>query len=64
MQWKVSATVGYIFYSVIYNKAVRLGVTSADILREAIKEYLERNPQENEREELKKYPKHGGSLYD
>ena len=64
MQWNVSADVGYIFYSELNHKAVRLGVSTSAIVRTAVKEYLERNPKENEREELKKYPKHGGSLYD
>lgn len=64
MQWILSASVDYILYNEINSKAVRLGVSSSAIVRNAIVEYLERNPKENEREELSKYPKHGGSLYD
>lgn len=63
-QWNVTTDVGYIVYYELYNKAVRLGTSTSAIVRNAIVEYLERNPKENEREELKKYPKHRGSVYD
>lgn len=64
MQWTVSSDVGYVFYYELNRKAVRLGVSTSAIVRTAVREYLERNPRENEREELTKYPKHGGNLYE
>lgn len=64
MQWNVTSDVGYILRAELDNKAVRLGVSTSAIIRTAIIEYLERNPTENEREELAKYPKHHGSAYD
>ena len=64
MQWMLSASVDYILHNETNSKAVRLGVSTSAIVRNAIVEYLERNPKENEREELAKYPKHRGSIYD
>ena len=64
MQWKCAYDAGYFVYSALNAKAVRLGVSVSDILRTAVNEYLERNPIENEREELAKYPKHGGNAYE
>lgn len=64
MQWKVAFDAGYLLHAELHNKALRLGVSASAILRKAVDEYLERNPKENEREELAKYPKHQGSAYD
>ena len=64
MRWKLSADVDFILYRMVDEKATRLGVSLSAIVRNAIVEYLERNPTENEHDELLKYPKHGGSLYD
>lgn len=64
MQWNCAYNAGYFVWKALQDKAVRLGVTVSDILRMAVNEYLERNPIENEPEEIKKYPKRGGNAYE
>ena len=55
MRYKLGFDSGYQLFREVNQKADRLGVYVSEILRVALTEYLERNPKDNEQEELKKY---------
>lgn len=55
--WQIAVKVDYDTHAAIESKTARLGITTSDLLRAAICEYLERNPEQNESEEAKKFRK-------
>jgi len=55
--WKITCNIDYDMHAEIESKVNRLGIGRADLFRMAIKEYLERNPIENEELERLKYTK-------
>lgn len=62
--WQIGVSVDYDTHTAIESKVYRIGIKTSDLVRMAIQEYLERNPEQNESEEAKKYPKRNGGLYD
>ena len=55
--WKICVCVDYDTHTAIESKISRLGIKAPDLVRTAICEYLERNPEQNESEEAKKFRK-------
>ena len=55
MQWVLSCSTDYLTYRFVNNKAVRLGVSTAASIRQAVADYMKLHPEEHEQEERKLY---------